>query len=193
MASLTGCGASVSANFTGITRANTSSCSKAGGMRSIYAAAEGDIDLAATAAAANFDTATRVLSNVVMNGTGVFYEIQTDGETTEFTWEKQDNGNYLCTLTAYFQGTSCARVKAIIELARVCPMVVFVQLADCTQFLSLEEGGAAGLTSPSTPVEISGDSLTSGTAEGDGSSQTLTISWTQSAPPLCGQLDSIPT
>lgn len=175
---------------TGILRQASSNCKKAGGLKSIYMASEADIDKTATSAF--YDEDTCQLSQVTMVGTGKFVEIQTDGGETQFTSEKQDNGNYLNTVTMYFKGTSCARICAIKQLDSICPKVVFLQFADCSQFISFESS-ASIITSSLESPDITGDSMTSGTVEGDASSQTLIITWLSSQPLICASMTTIPT
>lgn len=189
MATLATCGGGSVSNFVGITQANSSSCEDGGGIKEIYVAKSSDIDL--TASNANYSTTTNTLSSLAMVGSGTFKPIQTDGGESTFTSSLQENGSYLNTLTMYFKGTSCARQKAIDELKKTCPMVIWLRGKDCTQFISLETGtGALALPSGSR-VKVSGDELTFGTEEGDGSSQTLTITW--KGRPMCATFAAIPT
>jgi hypothetical protein len=189
MASLAVCTAAAG-TVTGIIRQASSNCKKAGGLKAIYVASESDIDKTATSAF--YSDTTCQLSQIAMVGAGKFVEIQTDGGETTFTSEKQDNGNYLNTVTMFFKGTSCARLCAIKQLDNVCPKVVFVQFADCSQFISFEANGTNIVSSLESP-DITGDSMTAGTVEGDASSQTLTMTWLSSQSMLCANMTTIPT
>lgn len=189
MATLATC-ATTSGDFGGITRAGSGVCAKGGGLQSVWVASEGDINFANTSG--TYDSNAGILNDIVMVGGKGFSEIQTDGGESQFGWEKQENGNYLNTLTLFFDGTSCARIKAIQDLNNVCPLVVFLQFSNCTKLVSFEASGAT-VKGSSTAVRVSGDTLTSGTVDGDGASQTLTLTWTSKTPPVCANLTDIPT
>lgn len=191
MATLATCGA-LSSTFTGVSSIG-SGCTKAGGIKAIYVAKSTDIDLVTSSTSpTNFNATTEVLNNIVMQALGGFYKIDTDGGESTFTYEKQDNGSYLSTLTMFFEGTGCTRAKALKELNKICPMVVVVQLADCTQVISLTNNGGV-LELPAKKPKLTGDSLTAGTLEGDPSSQTAIITWTSADAPICGALTTIDT
>lgn len=180
---------------------STVQCKKAGGVKFVGAVAQADLDLPTMESALNFNPdgsgGCGSLTNFILTGGALFNEIQPDGGETSFTSEKQDNGNYLNTLTLYFKGTDCARWCALTALANTCPLVFAIQFADCTKIVGGLEATVNGsdvtLAGSIKPVELTSDSIVAGTVDGDSSSQTVSFTWTTTGYPLCFTSATVPT
>ena len=134
---------------------SSTDCNVRGGIREIYWARVGDLNLTAMNAVANFDAATQTILGYVMNNTAVFKKLSFNKKSSfyDFTYSS-DEDVYTQLVTIILEGKSVDTRNALCKAIACCDLVLHIIDNNCNARVVGIEWDGSTLSAQTDPAKI---------------------------------------